>query len=113
MSTVTMYGSMFMIGAALALAGGVGVLLPPGYRSGVLLALLTGAGVGIACLPVGWSSLTTGDPEDWWRVFFVSSIAGFAMVVTGLAVVWRRARPPAIAYAHAPCAGARPPPGTA
>ena len=39
-----MYGSMFLIGAALALAGGVGVFLPPGDRAGVVLALLGGCG---------------------------------------------------------------------
>jgi hypothetical protein len=95
-----MYGSMFLIGTALALGGGIGVFLPPGYRSGVLLALLAGAGVGIAGLAVGWAFLAEGAAvddgaavEDWWRVFFVSSIAGFATVATGLAVAWRRARP--------------------
>ena len=90
-----MYGSMFLIGTALALAGGVGVFLEPGHRSGVLLALLAGAGVGIGGLAIGWSFLSDGDAEDWWRVFFVSSIAGFATVVTGLTVAWQRAQPPA------------------
>jgi hypothetical protein len=86
-----MYGSMFLIGTALALAGGVGVFLEPGHRSGVLLALLAGAGVGIGGLAIGWSFLSDGN-EDWWRVFFVSSIVGFATVVTGLTVAWQRAR---------------------
>lgn len=85
-----MYGSMFLIGAALALAAGVGLFLPPGYRSGVVLALLAGAGVGIAGLAIGSSSFSSGAPEDWWRVFFVSSIAGFATVAAGLTVAWRR-----------------------
>jgi hypothetical protein len=88
-----MYGSMFLIGAALALAGGIGLFLPPGSRAGVVLALLAGAGVGIAGLAIGSSSFANGDPVAWWRVFFVSSIAGFATVATGLTLAWRRARP--------------------
>lgn len=92
MSDFTMYGSLFLIGAALALAGGIGLFLPPGYRAGVVLALLAGAGVGIAGLAIGSSSFASGAPEDWWRAFFVSSIAGFATVATGLTVAWSRAR---------------------
>jgi hypothetical protein len=92
MSDVTMYGSMFLIGMALALAGGVGVFLAPGHRSGVLLALLAGAGMGIGGVAIGWSFLSDGDAEGWWRVFFVSSVAGFATVVAGLTVAWQRAQ---------------------
>jgi hypothetical protein len=92
----TMYGSMFLVGTALALSGGMGLLLPTGYRSGVLLALLAGAGVGIACLAIGWPFLSEGAADaQWWRVFFVSSVAGFATVAAGLLVAWRR-RPQAI-----------------
>ena len=83
-----MYGSMF-----LALAGGLGLFLSQGSRAGVVLALLAGAGVGIAGLALGSSSFASGDPRDWWRVFFISSIAGFATVATALTVTWRRARP--------------------
>ncbi len=93
MSEFTMYGSLFLIGAALAVAGVSGLYLPPGSRSGVVLALLAGAGVGIAGLALGSSSFAAGDPKAWWRVFFVSSIAGFATVAAGLTVAWRRARP--------------------
>lgn len=90
-----MYASLFLIGAALALAGGVGVFLPAGGRAPVLLALLAGAGVGIAGLALGSGSVDVahGDVLNWWRVFFVSSIAGFATVVAGLVVAWRRAYP--------------------
>jgi hypothetical protein len=91
MGDLTMYGSMFLIGAALALAGGVGAFLPPGLRSGVVLALLAGAGVGIGGLAIGWSFLSGENVEDWWRVFFVSSIAGFVTVLAGLTVAWQRA----------------------
>jgi hypothetical protein len=97
-SHITMYGSMFLMGTGLALAGGMGVFLPPGYRSGVLLALLAGVGVGIAGLAVGWAFLSDRvAADDWWRVFFLSSSAGFTTVAAGLAVAWRRARPQAVA----------------
>ncbi len=89
MTDFTMYGSLFLIGAALALSGAVGLFLPQGYRPDVVLALLAGAGVGIACLALG-SALASRSPDDWWRVFFVSSIAGFAIVVSGLVVAWKR-----------------------
>jgi NADH:ubiquinone oxidoreductase subunit 6 (subunit J) len=93
-----MYGSMFLIGAALAVAGGFGVFLPPGFRSGVLLALLAGAGVGIAGLAVNSSILgDSASIEDQWRAFFISSVAGFATVLTGLVVTWRRAKATATA----------------
>ncbi len=91
MEDFTLYGSMFLIGVALALAGGVGVLLPSGNRAGVLLALLAGIGVGIASLAV--ITPRSGSIEDWWRVFFISSIVGFVMVVLCLVVAWRRSRP--------------------
>jgi hypothetical protein len=88
-----MYGSMFLIGAALALAGGVGVFLPPGFRSGVLLALLAGAGVGIAGLAVNYSFLSDGaSMQDQWRAFFISSVVGFAVVVAGLVASWLSSR---------------------
>jgi hypothetical protein len=98
MSDVPMYGSMFLIGAALALASGVGLFLPSGYRLSIVLALLAGAGVGVAGLALGLSFLADTGAEDvvtsddWWRLFFVSSIAGFATVASGMAVAWRRAR---------------------
>ncbi len=88
-----MSASLFLIGAALALAGVVGVLQPPGHRGGVVLALLAGTGVGIGGLALGWSSVESGSDVEFWRVFFVSSIAGFVTVAATLALAWRRARP--------------------
>jgi Na+/proline symporter len=87
-----MYGSLFLIGAALALAGFFGLFLPRGYRAGVPLALVAGAGVGIAGIALGSSSFSDGDPEAFVRVFFDSSVAGFVTVVAGLATAWWRAR---------------------
>jgi hypothetical protein len=88
----TMYGSLFLIGAALALAGSVGLVLPRGDRAEILLALLAGAGVGIAGIALGSSQFVDGDEETFWQVFFISSIAGFAIVAAGLALAWVRAR---------------------
>ena len=96
MEDFTFYGSMFLIGTALAMSGGVGVLLPPGNRAGVVLALLAGAGVGIAGLAVGSPSFGADDAAASGRVFFVASIAGFVTVVLCLVVAWRRARPDAV-----------------
>lgn len=93
MDNVQTTGSLFLIGTALALAGIVGVVQPPGHRGGVLLALLAGTGVGIAGLALGWTSLESGSEVEFWRVFFISSIAGFVTVAATLAVAWRRARP--------------------
>jgi hypothetical protein len=92
MDNVQTSGSLFLIGAALALAGIVGVVQPPGHRGGALLALLAGAGVGIAGLALGWSSVESGSEVDFWRVFFISSIAGFVTVAATLALAWHRAR---------------------
>lgn len=97
MSDLPMYASLFLIGAALALAGGVGVFLPPGHRALILLSLLAGTGVGIAGLALGSASVDVahGDDLNWWHVFFASSVAGFTAVTAGLIVAWRRARPSA------------------
>ena len=84
--------SLFLIGVALALAGVVGLFLPTGSRAGVLLPLLAGVGVGIAGIAIGTSSLKAAGQEEFWHVFFLSSIAGFIAVVGGLSVLWRRGR---------------------
>jgi hypothetical protein len=92
MDNLQMSGSLFLIGAALALAGIVGVVQPPGHRGGAVLALLAGSGVGIAGLALGWSSIESGSDAEFWRVFFISSIAGFVTVAATLALAWHRAR---------------------
>jgi Na+/proline symporter len=87
-----MYGSLFLIGAALALAGFFGIFLPHGFRAGVVLSLVAGAGVGIAGVALG-SSAYSEDPDAFVRVFFESSVAGFLTVVAGLvASSWRARR---------------------
>ena len=86
-----MYGSLSLIGAALAIAGVVGTMMPRGSRGVALLALLAGISVGIAGLALGSTATAAADAEAWWRVFFVSSVAGFATVVTVIALAWGRA----------------------
>jgi hypothetical protein len=96
-----MYGSLFLIGAALVLAGFFGIFLPRGSRAGVVLSLVAGAGVGIAGVALGSSAFSDGDPDAFFRVFFDSSVAGFLTVVAGLVASWwrahrnERAQPPA------------------
>jgi len=87
-----MSASIVLVGAALAIAAVVGVLQPPGHRGGALLAILAGAGVGIAGLGVGVPSLSDGTDEEFWFVFLLSSIAGFWTVIGVLLLTWRRAR---------------------
>jgi hypothetical protein len=84
---------MFLIGMALTSAAIVGVLQPPGHRSGALLALLAGTGVGISALALSWSTLQNAGDDEFLRVFFNSSIAGFVAVASVLTLAWRRARP--------------------
>jgi hypothetical protein len=93
MDNSQMSQSVLLIGAALALAAVVGVIQPPGHRGSALLALLAGTGVGIAGLALGWSSYEGSSEVGFWRLFFVSSIAGFVTVVATLGLAWRRARP--------------------
>lgn len=87
-----MSASMVLVGAALAIAGIVGVLQPPGHRAGVVLALASGMGVGIVGLGIGVPSISSGSDDEFWSVFFLSSIGGFATVMAVLALTWGRAR---------------------
>jgi ABC-type Fe3+-siderophore transport system permease subunit len=92
MQDLPMYGSMFLVGAALALAGVVGTVMPRGSRGVALLALLAGAGVGIAGLALGSAAtVAAADADAWWRVFLAASVGGFATVVLVLAFAWGRA----------------------
>lgn len=87
-----MSASTVLVGAAIAIAGVVGVRQPPGHRAGVVLALAAGAGVGIAGVGLGLQSISDGSDDQFWSVFFVSSVGGFATVIGVLVLTWRRAR---------------------
>jgi hypothetical protein len=84
--------SIVLVGAAIAIAGVIGVLQPSGHRGGALLALAAGAGVGIAGLGLGVPSISNGGDDQVWSVFLVSSVGGFATVMAVLVLTWRRAR---------------------
>ena len=83
----TMQWSWALIGLAIAGAGMVGAYLPRGDRWAVFLPLVAGAGIGIAVLAVGSSWDGGQSNDDWWRVFFEGSIAGFLTVVGGLTLL--------------------------
>jgi hypothetical protein len=76
--------SVTLIGLGGLAAGVIGLFLPPSHRLGALLALVSGAGVGIVVLAIGTPG---GRDED---VFLVGSILGFATVVGALSLAWWR-----------------------
>lgn len=86
----TMQWSFALIGIAIAGAGLVGAYLPRGDRWAVLLPLLAGTGVGIAALALGASGDGSQTSDEWSRVFFDGSIAGFVTVAAGLALLIAR-----------------------
>jgi hypothetical protein len=86
----TMPWSWALIGIAIAGAGLVGAYLPRGDRWAVLLPLLAGAGIGIAVVGLGTSWDGGRSNDDWWRVFFEGSIAGFLTVASGLTLLVAR-----------------------
>jgi ABC-type Fe3+ transport system permease subunit len=92
MDTFEVTWSWLLIGVAIALAGVVGVLQPPGHRGTALLALLAGTGVGIGGLALGWASVENGSEQQFWETFFVSSVAGFVTVIVVLLLAWVQAR---------------------
>lgn len=78
---------MALVGIGAIAAGVVGVLLPPHHRFAALLALVTGAGIGVVVLAFGVEE-NAGNEGD---VFLVGAALGLATVVVTLAAVWRRA----------------------
>jgi hypothetical protein len=94
----TMQWSWALVGVAIAGAGLVGAYLPRGDRWAVLLPLFAGAGIGIAVVALGTSWDGGQSNDDWWRVFFEGSIAGFLTVAAGLTLLIVRSnrfeRPP-------------------
>jgi len=84
--------AMISIGVGIAAAGGVGLALPLGHRLAVVLALVLGAGVGIA----SWFALMLmsgfESPEQGSRSFLIASVLGLFAVVGGLVALVRRSR---------------------
>jgi hypothetical protein len=87
MDTSVMWG-FILIGAGGVVAGLVGIALPAKERLAAVLALVIGAGVGIAALAIGTHSVTT--PDDASTAFLVASALGFLAVVVSSAILWVR-----------------------
>jgi hypothetical protein len=85
--------SIVLIGGGAASAGIVGLLSPKGQRIDALLALVLGAGVGVAGLAIGtWAQGSGSSTADQQNVLLFASLAGFAAVVGGLLILRYRAR---------------------
>jgi hypothetical protein len=85
------YLSLMLIGLGGVAAGAVGIALPPGERLTAALALVFGAGVGLAILAAGYM-IGNDTPEQQSRAFLIASVAGLIAVLVSLAVLWRRGR---------------------
>lgn len=83
--------ALTLIGVGSAVSGTVGVFLPRGERLTSLLALVVGAGVGLASVAVG-SQFVDGSYRGFERVFLMASSLGFAATVATLALLWRTVR---------------------
>jgi len=82
--------AMLLIGLAVVATSVVGLLLPPGHRLESLLALVAGAGAGIAVLAVEVATefrFTTNGPT---AAFLFATIAGTVVVGVCLAVIVRQ-----------------------
>jgi hypothetical protein len=83
--------AMILMGLGAVAAGVVGIVLPAGQRLSVLLALVIGAGVGVAAL---FLQLLPAEPDvdDGARAFLIASALGLAAVLAASAVLLRRSR---------------------
>ena len=82
--------SVALIGLAGVATAVLGVLLPGGRRLEVLLALVAGAGGGIAALAVGSSFVSESDPDAFETLFLVATLLGASIVGVLLVVLWTR-----------------------
>ena len=82
--------SLFLIGLAGLATGIVGVLLPPGRRLEVVVALIAGAGAGLGTLGVIGFFDIGGDLDSHPGLFFAATVIGFVTVMITLALVWLR-----------------------
>ncbi|HEX7248715.1 MAG TPA: hypothetical protein VF351_11515 [Actinomycetota bacterium] len=87
-----MMWAMVLIGTGIASAGGAGLFLPAGQRLSVALALVLGAGMGVASLFLLMLAGSIDDPQAPAQAFLIASAVGLASVLAGLAVLFRRAR---------------------
>ena len=76
-----------LIGAAAVVTAVVGAMMATGDRLSALLALVAGAGVGVASLAIG--SRIVDPTTDAEPLFLVASILGFIATVLTLVLLWR------------------------
>ena len=82
--------SMAVIGLAWVATAVVGVLLPGGRRLEAFLALLAGAGTGVASLAVGAFILQLPAEGSSDALFLVSTLLGALTVTLLLIALWNR-----------------------
>lgn len=75
-----------LIGAGAVAAGAFGIRSPAGDRFAAALALVVGAGVGVAALAIG--AMIAGTYSD--TVFLVASALGLVATLASLVALWRR-----------------------
>jgi len=87
--------AVVLMGAGAVSAAVVGLKLPEDARLGAGLALVLGAGVGVAVLAVGLFIAQPPTPSGaagaQQVALLVASVAGLLAVEVGLGIVWRRA----------------------
>jgi len=90
-----MWGFIF-IGVGAVVAGLLGMILPAKERLAAVLALVVGAGVGVAALAIGTHNVT--DPNRAADAFLIASALGLVAVIVGSLILWdrlgRRKQPP-------------------
>lgn len=82
--------SLLLIGLSAIAVGAVGATLPPGRRLESVLALIAGAGAGIAVLGVGLAAGVGDTGTDFERLFLIGSVVGTATVAAVLVALRRR-----------------------
>jgi hypothetical protein len=87
MNTSVMWGFIF-IGVGAVVAGVLGLALPAKDRLAAFLALVIGAGVGVAALAIGTHSVT--NPDDADDAFLIASALGLFTVVVSSLFLWLR-----------------------
>jgi hypothetical protein len=83
--------ALMLIGTGAVATGIVGLMLPVGERlAAATLALVLGAGAGIASLAIGMLAIDGDSDQAYADVFLVASAIGLGAVLASLAVAWRR-----------------------
>jgi hypothetical protein len=82
--------SLLLMGLSAVAVGLVGSTMPPGRRLEAVLALVAGAGAGLAVLGIGLAAGVADQGPDFERLFLIGSIVGAVVVAVVLMVLKRR-----------------------